>query len=371
MAEPSQNVTYLLEQINGKLVERLNINGQLYTMHDPLVDKLASNVDKQYAYLKGEIDKKQNTLTFDQTPTENSINPVTSGGVYSELALKTDDSSLDPIAKSGSFHDLKDFPTSYIDKDVKNLSYYYTMEQIDGRLGQINSFKYLILESLPSLSSADIDNYKFTIVLIHNSSQVTGQEGDYYLEYLLIDHNANNPMLDTPDYSWELIGTTDVSISGFVTNQQLIQTLTSYVSKQELVDQSYVTIGTLGNVLETSAYANVSYVTTELAKKQNNLQWDELPTQNSDNSVKSGGIYSAIQTSYNDLWDSVSQLSGDAVKNIDGTTPVGGRVNLSKSSIMHVSAVECVWIDSTPSSYQLQITTANTTVVTGAEQPTT
>lgn len=40
-------------------------------------------------YTKTEVDNllnaKQNTLTFDTTPTENSANPVTSGGLYNVI----------------------------------------------------------------------------------------------------------------------------------------------------------------------------------------------------------------------------------------------------------------------------------------------
>ena len=37
------------------------------------------------------LDKKQDTLTFDTTPTQSSTNPVTSGGVYTALGTKQDD----------------------------------------------------------------------------------------------------------------------------------------------------------------------------------------------------------------------------------------------------------------------------------------
>lgn len=37
---------------------------------------------------------KQNTLTFDTAPTADSINPVTSGGLYTALGLKVDTSAL-------------------------------------------------------------------------------------------------------------------------------------------------------------------------------------------------------------------------------------------------------------------------------------
>lgn len=40
------------------------------------------------ASLSAEIATKQDALTFDSTPTENSTNPVTSGGVYSAVSAK-------------------------------------------------------------------------------------------------------------------------------------------------------------------------------------------------------------------------------------------------------------------------------------------
>lgn len=51
--------------------------------------KLDLKADKSNTYTKTEVDTllatKQNTLTFDSTPTENSTNPVTSGGVYNAI----------------------------------------------------------------------------------------------------------------------------------------------------------------------------------------------------------------------------------------------------------------------------------------------
>ena len=51
----------------------------------------ASGVVKRLALadqVSGEVDGKQDVLTFDNTPTANSTNPVTSGGVYSALQGK-------------------------------------------------------------------------------------------------------------------------------------------------------------------------------------------------------------------------------------------------------------------------------------------
>lgn len=47
----------------------------------------------------------------DSTPTENSTNPVQSGGVYTALAAKANTSDLATVATSGSYDDLRDKPT--------------------------------------------------------------------------------------------------------------------------------------------------------------------------------------------------------------------------------------------------------------------
>lgn len=55
---------------------------------------------------------KQNTLTFDTTPTASSTNPVTSGGVYDALALKADANAV--TIPSGADMDTYTAAGSYI-----------------------------------------------------------------------------------------------------------------------------------------------------------------------------------------------------------------------------------------------------------------
>lgn len=88
---------------------------------------------------------KQDKLTFDTTPTADSTNPVTSGGVKTALDKKADTSSLKTVATSGSYNDLTDRPTiptvptkvSAFTNDAgyltahQSLSNYYTKTQVD------------------------------------------------------------------------------------------------------------------------------------------------------------------------------------------------------------------------------------------------
>lgn len=375
MNEPTNLITYLnteRAELNP-LLERLSIDGRLYTISDPLLGKLADQVNSYISYLKGEIDTKQNILTFDQTPTQNSTNPVTSEGIYT--AINTLDSSLHVVAKSGDYNDLENLPTTYITKDVDNLTYYYTKTEITTQLGKINQFKYQIAESLPT-ASADT----MYIIYLIPATNGTGTEAnkDYYVEYITLNKGTEQ----SPNYVWEMIGTTDVSISGFVTETALQQRLdtASYIDSNELADQlaayytkeqinsfSYVSHPELHQILETSAYANITYVTTELAKKQDNLTWDSQVTENSSNQVTSGSTYAAIWAAENRANQKISTLDGAAVKKVDNVSPTNGNIELDHTSILHVAYVRAEQIESS-TNYQLAIGTTSTSVVTGVKQ---
>ena len=98
--------------------------------------------------INGLSSSKQDKLTFDSTPTANSTNPVTSGGVKTALDKKADTSSLKTVATSGSYNDLTDRPTiptvptkvSAFTNDAgyltahQSLSNYYTKTQVDSAI---------------------------------------------------------------------------------------------------------------------------------------------------------------------------------------------------------------------------------------------
>jgi hypothetical protein len=55
------------------------------------------------AYVSGAVSGKQDALTFDNAPTQNSNNPVKSGGVYSALAGKQGSIALASVALSAAW----------------------------------------------------------------------------------------------------------------------------------------------------------------------------------------------------------------------------------------------------------------------------
>ena len=385
----AQRPTSATEAKNGAAqspqLEKIKIGGQLYNIHDPLVDVLATNIDTQVSYLIGEIDalaaSKQDNITIDTTVTAESTNAVESQGIYSYVggALSGFDSTLAAVAHSGNYYDLANLPTSYIDKDVNDLTYYYTKDEIDSNsytksqvwdnikdytyskdevstkiqevqadLAKINTFEYQVVDALPANPTTE---NLYIIYLVQQEQGAAGGSG--YNEYILLNHGDD----DTPNLQWGLIGTTDVSISGFVTDSALHQVLASYVTNQNLADQlasyvttdnlttllnnsSYVSYDGLQIILDNASYASITYTTTELAKKQDNLEFDAAPTEDSTKMVTSGSTYAAIWAAEDRLNQAIEDLGGDAVKTVNNIAPTDGNITLTKESFTysHVTA---------------------------------
>ena len=371
--------------VHQPLLEKIKIGTTLYNIHDPLVDVLATNIDSQVSYLIGEIDalaaSKQDNITIDTTVTAESTNAVESQGIYSYVggALSGFNSTLAAVAHSGDYYDLSNLPTTYIDKDVNDLTYYYTKDEIDSNsytksqvwdnikdytyskdevstkiqevtadIAKINQFQYQVVSALPANPSAE---NLYIIYLVEQDQGAAG--GSTYNEYILLNQGSD----ETPDFQWELIGTTDVSISGFVTDSALHQVLTSYVTNQNLSDQlasyvttnnlttllnnsSYVSYDGLQIILDNASYASITYTTTELAKKQDNLEFDAAPTEDSTKMVTSGSTYAAIWAAEDRLNQAIEDLGGDAVKTVNNIAPTDGNITLTKESFTysHVTA---------------------------------
>lgn len=376
---PTTATTAKNEAVQSPLLEKIKIGTTLYNIHDPLVDVLATNIDSQVSYLIGEIDalaaSKQDNITIDTTVTAESTNAVESQGIYSYVggALSGFDSTLAAVAHSGNYYDLSNLPTTYIDKDVNDLTYYYTKDEIDSNsytksqvwdnikdytyskdevstkiqevtadIAKINQFQYQVVDALPE--NPDGKN----LYIIYLVPQDVAASGSTYTEYILLNRGTEQ----TPNYQWEMIGTTDVSISGFVTGDALAEILTSYVTNQNLSDQlasyvttnnlttllnnsSYVSYDGLQIILDNASYASITYTTTELAKKQDNLEFDTAPTEDSTKMVNSGSTYAAIWAAESRLNQAIEDLGGDAVKTVNNVAPTNGNITLTKETFSY------------------------------------
>lgn len=250
-----------------------------------------------------ELDKKQNNLTFDSTPTADSSNPVTSTGIKAAI----------DAAKSEVIGQIPDVD-NFITNTVSDLVNYYTKTQIDSQIdtleGQISAIPKFAIQVVESLPDSDIS--ATTIYLLKTSETETG---NLYTEYIYVNS------------AWESLGTQKLDLSDYVTTTALNEAIANFLVEsdvQELIDtalEAYTktselaAIATSGNLADAAQDATHRVVAdAEKATwnaKQDALTFDEAPTASSANPVKSGGVKTAI----------------DAVQNavngvIDGTTPV-------------------------------------------------
>ena len=91
--------------------------------------------------------------------------------------------------------------------------------------------------------------------------------------------------------AWVKIGTTDLDLSQYVTNDALTLKLADYYTKAE-IDTMLAQYALKDNVYDKDA------VDALLDDKQDSLTFDNAPTKNSNNVVKSGGIYSTVDNVY-------------------------------------------------------------------------
>jgi len=129
----SVKVSELKQNISGLMVKSNNLSD---------VTNVATARTNLEVYSTGEVDMalglKQDTLTFDSTPTDGSSNPVTSNGVFDSLALKADKTE---IAKCLTL--LSDISTTSTSAVDTNLSYAIAANEVlkftaDLRLGAVN-----------------------------------------------------------------------------------------------------------------------------------------------------------------------------------------------------------------------------------------
>lgn len=165
--------------------------------------------------------------------------------------------------------------SGFITKVVNDLvNYYlksetYSKTEVDDIVTAIKNSRFEVVATLPT---TDIKTN--VIYLVPKSPSQTSNVKDEYIN------------LNGTTAGWEKIGDTEIDLSDYVTTQALNTALADYTTTADL--------------------------TTLLAGKQDTLTFDNVPTENSNNPVKSGGVYAANQT----LMNNVDVLFETGVKNI-------------------------------------------------------
>lgn len=148
--------------------------------------------------------------------------------------------------------------SGFITKAVNDLINYYLKSETYSKTEVddiVTAIKNSRLEVVATLPTTDIKTN--VIYLVPKDPAQTSNVKDEYIN------------LDGTTSGWEKIGDTEIDLSGYVTTQALNTALAAYTTTADL--------------------------TTLLAAKQDTLTFDDAPTENSNNPVKSGGVYAANQ----------------------------------------------------------------------------
>lgn len=126
--------------------------------------------------------------------------------------------TLKTVATSGSYNDLINKPTiptktsditndsGFITNSTNGLTNYYTKDEIDASLSQIEQFQYETVASLPTASADTM--YKIYLVPSTNSATQNAKD-----EFITIRSGSEGSYT----YAWEQIGSTTVDLSNYVT----------------------------------------------------------------------------------------------------------------------------------------------------------
>lgn len=162
------------------------------------------------------VEKQAAKITVDDTITENGTNPVKGSAIYSALGNK---------ANSSDIPDVSNFITNTVN-DLVN--YYkktetYSKSEVNNLLAAIKQFTYQSVQELPTASV----NTTNKIYLVPSSNPETQNTKD---EYITIDHGDGA----NPRYTWEQIGSTAISLEGYITTDALNTALANYTTTADL-----------------------------------------------------------------------------------------------------------------------------------------
>lgn len=295
-------------KIGGRLesVETGNIVAGAYQIID-------DEKNKKQSVINGEVDAelvrldetKQGNLTFDNSPTVDSNNPVKSGGVYAADKLLSDAIEaillLIPSAAS-ALNKLVDIQTmnssiatatatfrgTYNVVSDLELAYNATHEQIAAKLDDV-------------ITTADNNDYAFVQVPVSATSQDIAKTERYKFngEAWAYEYDLNNSGFTQAQ--WNAINSTITA--ALVSKLSALPTATDLQTalngKQDnLTFDLSPTSGSQNPVTSGGIYARnaeiVALITALDTAKQDKLTFDSTPTQNSSNPVTSNGVYVAV-----------------------------------------------------------------------------
>lgn len=309
-----------------------------YITSDELADLIEDSTHRTVTDAeKATWNAKQDALTFDATPTVSSSNPVTSGGVKTELDKKTNDADLAAIAKSGKLADATEDATHRTVTDDEKA----TWNAAAGIEGQIPTKTSDLENDGDGTSKFATEAYvgqKIAGVYIYKGSVPTYAElpssgvaaGDVYNVVAAYNDYPAGTNFGWTGTAWDALGGS-IDVSVFVKASDL-----AAIAKS----------GKLADATEDATHR----VVTDAEKatwnaKQSALTFDEIPTANSSNPAKSGGIKTELDKKANNADLATIAKSG---KLADATEDVTHRVVTDTEKSTWNAKQNALTFDTTP-----------------------
>lgn len=331
----ADDINNITTQVNQNTVDIENIGRQVSRGNVTGV----KGIDED-EYRAGDVElSASNVGAYSKEEVNQLISAVQGLSIKNVAALPTQDISPNTIYLTPSVS-----PTTTNQKDewIYIFSYTFTNRVDDCALyeniellpaiGQENIY-YLVLDELQVyIYDVITENYiptdEYTISVLENMPSM-GVPNVFYV----ITSSDNTVFSCTVGGSWENFGTTDIDLTNYYTKSQvntLIDAIPQVTVDSELDSES-------SNPVENRV------IYESLNDKQNVLNFDTVPTINSENPVTSDGLYSALRrkASVTDLEDYYTKSQIDDM--LDGYTPTP-----SPSPVIDDSALNYEIVDSLP-----------------------
>ena len=262
------NIGQDIDDVDDALAQHIrNTDVHLSNAQTEAIAKIPGNASSSnYIVTKEQLDTKQDTLTFDTTPTRRSLNPVTSDGVCSVL-----DDHWEHIANAESIAtEIQSHMPSGLEEGetlVGGQQYGETIANIYSELSGKQDTLYF--DTTPTAGS----DRPVTSDGIYTAVSNVQDDVDDITELIPEAATPNNLLVDKKYVDDELL------------------------KKEDLLDfDNAPTYGSINPVFSDGIYTAIKNAKDALEEsKQDKLTFDNIPTQNSNNPVKSGGVYSRTQ----------------------------------------------------------------------------
>lgn len=299
------------------------------------INESIDQINQEITNIKSSINQKQDKLTFDSTPTENSLNPVISGGIksYVDNSVREVEQSVNRKVDETTFNQaIQNITNTYeTTEDVNTkLSGYVQSPELEDYAKKTDLSQYAKTSQLDEYAkSEDLNNYatkielsgkqdKLTfdpVPLLGSPNPVTSNGIKEALDSIPsvtlddnVTENGTHAVKSSGVYSFVQDQTSNLATKDEITNLATKDELSGLATKEEL--QAYETTSDVDRKL--AGYAT----TQQLETKQDTLTFDETPTLESRNPVTSDGIKKAIDAAIAEpiqIDQSVSAESNNAV----------------------------------------------------------